>query len=376
SFLTSVKLLFSGLRAIAEGKVAAVVLAGGQATRLGASKPKDCNSLFALQAARIARLQVLAAKQFPSYRPIIHWIIMTSASTEADTKRHLEEIAQMSELTMDQITIFNQGELPCITFDEKLILSSKSKIATAPDGNGGLYEAIRPHLPRFRSIGIRYFHVYCVDNILCRVADPHFIGYCIEKNADCAAKVVEKVDPGERVGVICKEDGKIKVIEYTELPRDLAEKRTESGKLVFRAGNIANHFFSLEFLEKVCSDDYPIIYHLAFKKIPFVDENGTIIKPNSENGYKLEKFIFDVFEFSQNFFVWEVPRAEEFSPLKNAENAGKECLSTCLRDLFAEHRRWLKCKSDDDRNLFVHPNNQVRISSYSLSVQFISYNFI
>lgn len=138
---------------------------------MGASKPKgvlelgletpDCNSLFALQAARIARLQVLAAKQFPSYRPIIHWfanifflishivwderyeliarnskiffrIIMTSASTEADTKRHLEEIAQMSELTMDQITIFNQGELPCITFDEKLILSSKSKIATAP----------------------------------------------------------------------------------------------------------------------------------------------------------------------------------------------------------------------------------------------------
>uniref|UniRef100_A0A915BDJ4 UDP-N-acetylglucosamine diphosphorylase n=1 Tax=Parascaris univalens TaxID=6257 RepID=A0A915BDJ4_PARUN len=359
-----------GLEAIADGKVGVVVLAGGQATRLGASSPKGTlslnlegfsrpDSLLAIQAARIARLQRLASTAFPDSKPVIQWLVMTSKATEKDTVEHLKKIVPECGLDENQLTVFSQNDFPCFNMDGSLILSTKSSIATSPDGNGGLYTALAPYLGRLRARGVQYLHVYCVDNILCRVADPHFLGFCIDKGADCAAKAVEKVEPHEAVGVICLESGKARVVEYSEISKELAEKRDESGRLMLRAGNIANHFFTIDFLEHVCKAENRLHFHRAIKKIPFVGDNGEVVKPEQPNGVKLEQFVFDVFGYSSNFYVWEVRREEEFSPLKNAEIVGKDCMSTCRRDLSRENRRWLECVGatiEGDGFVFIHPS--------------------
>ncbi|VDK42125.1 unnamed protein product [Anisakis simplex] len=358
-----------GLEAIAECKVGVIVLAGGQATRLGAVYPKgtlslelsgynSSDSLLAIQAARIARLQALAAAKFRGSKPLIQWLVMTSKATEKDTVEHLMKILPEFGLEKDQLTIFSQNDFPCFDANGRLMLSTKWEIATAPDGNGGLYTAIRPYLSAMRERGVQYLHVYCVDNVLCRVADPHFIGFCALKHADCAAKVVEKVEPNEAVGVVCRESGKIKVVEYSEISKEMAEKRDESGRLLLRAGNIANHFFTIDFLDNVCQDGKRLDFHRAHKKIPFIDDNGQTVKPDQPNGFKLEQFVFDVFEYSNDFYVWEVSREEEFSPLKNAESAHKDCMSTARRDLSNECRRWLHnagARIDGQENIFIHP---------------------
>ncbi|VDD95512.1 unnamed protein product [Enterobius vermicularis] len=321
-----------GLKAIAEGKVAVVVLAGGQASRLGATSPKgmlsigikSCDSLFELQAARIARLQHLAEREFPGRKGVIQWLVMTSDHTKEETTEHFKKIISKFGLSMDQVTIFKQGKMPCFDLEGNFILADKGKIALAPDGNGGLYAAIEPYLEKLHSLGTKYFHVYCVDNILCRVADPHFLGFCIENNADCAAKAVEKTDPNEAVGVICRVDGKVKVVEYSELDQSLAEKRLPDG---------------------LCTKECRLSFHRASKKIPYVNDSGIVVKPNYPNGVK-------------NFFVWEVSRGKEFSPLKNADSVGKDCLKTCKRDLQAEHRRWLAKAGaiiEGDGHIFIHP---------------------
>ncbi|MFH4976444.1 hypothetical protein AB6A40_003153 [Gnathostoma spinigerum] len=358
------------LDAIAENKVAAVVLAGGQASRLGAKEPKGTlglgieeyeayNSLLGIQAGRIVRLQNLAQTKHSNKEFRIQWLIMTSEATYAATRRFIEANVDMWKMNRDQITIFNQAQLPCFDFDGKIILADKGRMATAPNGNGGLYDALLPYLNILREKGVRYFHVYCVDNILCRVVDPHFMGFCIANDADCAAKVVEKTDPAEEVGVVCRDEGITKVVEYSEIPAETASARDEDGRLIFRAGNIANHYFTIDFLDKVCGDiTAQLPYHRACKKIPYVSDDGVIIKPEEANGIKLERFVFDIFMHSTNFFIWEVKREEEFSPLKNADSAEKDCRSSCVRDLYSEHRRWLTEKGaqiEGDGRVLIHP---------------------
>lgn len=357
-----------GLEAIAHGKVAALALAGGQASRLGVSVPKgvlpldldsesDCNTLFALQAYRIARLQNLARKEYPEFDPVIPWYIMVSASTYNDTSDYLKRNVEKFGLLADNIHIFVQGQMPCFDLCGNFMLSNKAEVAMAPNGNGGIYAALAPYLKSMRANGIEYVHVYCVDNILCKVADPYFIGFGIAKNVDCAAKVVEKTDPDESVGLFCQQNGKVILAEYSEIQRDLTYEKTASGLLAFRAANIVNHLFSVDFLEKVCCSDCRLPYHQALKKIPYFD-GEKVVKPNLPNGIKLEQFVTDAFGYANNFFLWEVDRENEFSPLKNANAAGKDCLSTCQRDLFAESKRWLKESGavfDENLSVFVHP---------------------
>uniref|UniRef100_A0A914XBE0 UDP-N-acetylglucosamine diphosphorylase n=1 Tax=Plectus sambesii TaxID=2011161 RepID=A0A914XBE0_9BILA len=342
----------AGLKAIAHGEVAVIVLAGGQATRLGADRPKgtlsigllrERDSLLDLQAAQIAKLQKIAQTAYPDQPSIIQWFVMTSMVTSEPTEAHLDTVVLPNEgLDRKNVHYFSQGEMPCFTVDGKLMLQDKHRLATSPDGNGGLYRALQPLLPKMSELGVKYVHVYCVDNILCRVADPHFIGYCIEKNADCAAKVVEKIDPFEAVGIVCAVDGVPRVVEYSEITPELAQLKDSADptKLAFRAGNIANHFFTVDFLKNVCSVALP--FHPAHKKIPYVDDSGELINPQKPNGIKMEQFVFDVFLHSKSFYVWEVPRDLEFSPLKNADVAGKDCAATCRQDLWRVHHHYVK----------------------------------
>jgi UDP-N-acetylglucosamine/UDP-N-acetylgalactosamine diphosphorylase len=238
--------------------------------------------------------------------------------------------------------------------DGKVLLDSPSRVAVAPDGNGGLYAATRAPLSStdkshtvltdLAKRKILYVHAYCVDNCLVRVADPVFLGYCINKQADCAAKVVPKSSPTESVGVVACRGSKFSVVEYSEISTEQAERRdADTGELTFRAGNIANHFYTTAYLNEVESFEDDLAYHIARKKIPHVDlESGESVKPSKPNGMKLEMFVFDVFPYTKRFSVLEVARNEEFSPLKNAPGTGADDAETSRRDLLAQHRRFLE----------------------------------
>ena len=237
--------------------------------------------------------------------------------------------------------------------DGKVLLDAKSHVAVAPDGNGGLYAALRQPvssnatrtvLSDLAARKIRYIHSYCVDNCLVKVADPIFTGYCIHKQSDCAAKVVPKSSPTESVGVVALRQNKYSVVEYSEITKTQAEQiDPKTGELAFRAGNIANHFYTLQFLEGVKGFEDELAYHIARKKIPHVQiPTGGFVKPIQPNGMKLEMFVFDVFPFTKRFSVLEVSRSEEFSPLKNAPGTGSDDPETSRKDLLSQHKRWLE----------------------------------
>lgn len=233
------------------------------------------------------------------------------------------------------------------------MLDSKSRVATAPDGNGGLYTALRAPLhagtkesvvSSLESRKIKYLHAYGVDNCLVKVGDPVFLGVCLEKKVQAGVKVVKKTEPTESVGVVALRDGKFGVVEYSEIPKALSEQRDSNGELSFRAANIANHFYTTDFLSRaVPSFESEMAFHIARKKIPTIDlSSGAAVKPSSPNGMKLELFVFDVFPFCDGLAVHEVSRAEEFSPLKNAPGTGSDDPQTSRRDLLAQQSRWLQ----------------------------------
>ncbi|KAL1936712.1 hypothetical protein VTP01DRAFT_846 [Rhizomucor pusillus] len=344
-----------GLTQIAQGKVAVILMAGGQGTRLGSSAPKGCyniqlpsgKSLFQLQAERILRLQDIARqyrKPGDTSEGIIPWYIMTSGPTHDATYQFFKE-HNFFGLKEENVIFFQQGTLPCLTMDGKIILESKGKVAIAPDGNGGIYAAVQNTgvIQSLKERGVLYSHCYCVDNCLARVADPVFIGYCVSKNTDCGVKVAAKAAPEEPVGVVCLRNGRYGVVEYSEISKEVSEKRKADGSLAFGAANIANHFFSTEFLERVPTFAHELEYHIAKKKIKYVDlETGEQISPKTNSGMKLECFVFDVFPYAEHFSVLEVDRKDEFSPLKNAPGAGSDCPETSRRDIIAQHVRFIE----------------------------------
>ncbi|XP_057298013.1 UDP-N-acetylhexosamine pyrophosphorylase-like [Hydractinia symbiolongicarpus] len=340
-----------GLKGISEGTVAVILLAGGQGTRLGVNYPKGMydvglpskKTLYQLQAERINKLQQLAEEKYGK-KCAIRWYIMTSAATLKSTVDYFQENSYFG-LEQSNVNFFEQHQLPCLTFEGKLILSSTGSVAKSPDGNGGLYYALKTGkiLEDMEKFGVKQVFVYCVDNILVKVADPHFIGFCIQRGVEASNKVIIKEDPNESVGVVCKCEGKYQVVEYSEISPATAEKRNQDGSLTYKDSNICLHFFTLDFLKKIISnhlDDLP--HHIAKKKIPLVNEEGEVVKPSAPNGMKLEKFVFDVFQFTDKFAVFEVDRQHDFSPLKNGPDTPKASAVSCKLDTFRLHRSYLE----------------------------------
>ncbi|KAH8692405.1 UDP-N-acetylglucosamine pyrophosphorylase [Talaromyces proteolyticus] len=344
-----------GLKLVSENKVAVVLMAGGQGTRLGSSAPKGCfdiglpsgKTLFQIQAERIAKIQALAEKHHGK-KAVVPWYVMTSGPTNKPTEEFFEK-NKFFGLDKDNVKFFEQGVLPCISNEGKILLESKSKVAVAPDGNGGIYQALITWGVRedMRKRGIEHVHTYCVDNCLARVADPVFIGFAASKNVDIATKVVRKRDATESVGLILQKNGKPDVVEYSEIDKETAEAKDPANPKVlkFRAANIVNHYYSFRFLESIESWVHKLPHHVARKKIPSVDlETGDTVKPEKPNGIKLEQFVFDVFPLTplDKFACIEVRREDEFSPLKNARGTGQDDPDTSKRDITLQGQRWIE----------------------------------
>ncbi|KAI9677184.1 MAG: UDP-N-acetylglucosamine pyrophosphorylase [Trizodia sp. TS-e1964] len=346
----------SGLQLIAQNKVAVVLMAGGQGTRLGSSAPKGCfdiglaskKSLFQIQAERILKVQQLAGNLHSNQSVVVPWYVMTSGPTIKPTEQFFESNHYFG-LKKENVIFFEQGVLPCISNEGKILLESKSKVAVAPDGNGGIYSALITSavISDMRKRAIEHIHAYCVDNCLVRVADPTFIGFSASKNVAIATKVVRKRNATESVGLILLKNGKPDVVEYSEIDKEIAEANDpkKPDVLKFRAANIVNHYYSFGFLESIPEWAHNLPHHIARKKIPFIDtQSGEKIKPEKPNGIKLEQFVFDVFpmvDLSQ-FACMEVRREDEFSPLKNARGAGEDDPDTSKRDLHNQGARWVK----------------------------------
>jgi UDP-N-acetylglucosamine/UDP-N-acetylgalactosamine diphosphorylase len=345
-----------GLDLIAANKVGVVLMAGGQGTRLGSSAPKGCfniglpsaKSLFQIQAERIRKVEELAAKKAGTSNVTVPWYVMTSGPTRGPTEQYFKSNNYFG-LKPENVIIFEQGVLPCITNKGKIILESKGKVAVAPDGNGGIYNALVESkvLDDMKKRGIEHIHAYCVDNCLVKVADPVFIGFSASANVDIATKVVRKRNATESVGLIVCKNGRPDVVEYSEIdPKIAAEEDPKlPGVLKFRAANIVNHYYSFRFLQSIPQWVKTLPHHVARKKIPYADlETGETVKPTQSNGIKLEQFVFDVFPMREmsKFACMEVRREDEFSPLKNAPGNYEDDPETSKDDIMAQGRRWME----------------------------------
>jgi UDP-N-acetylglucosamine/UDP-N-acetylgalactosamine diphosphorylase len=346
----------AGLDLIAANKVAVVLMAGGQGTRLGSSAPKGCydiglpshKSLFQIQAERIRKVEQLAAKKVgvDAASISVPWYVMTSGPTRGPTEKFFQEHNYFG-LRKENVFVFEQGVLPCISNDGKILLESKAKVAVAPDGNGGIYNALISAgvIEDMRRRGVQHIHAYCVDNCLVKVADPVFLGFAAEKDVDIATKVVRKRSATEPVGLILLKNGRPGVVEYSEIDKATAEAEEAPGKLKFRAANIVNHYYSFRFLETIPMWVRSLEHHVARKKIPYADlESGETVKPEKPNGVKLEQFVFDVFPQLElgKFACMEVHREDEFSPLKNAKGTGEDDPDTSKRDIMAQGKKWVQ----------------------------------
>jgi len=331
-----------GNELLRQGKVAAFVVAGGQGTRLGFDGPKGCfpatpvarKPLFQVFAERIHAASVRAAAPIP-------WYVMTSPINDGHTRAFFRRNHHFG-LDPDNVRFLLQGTMPAIDLDGKLLLAGKGIVAVSPNGHGGAPAAMRDSgaLDEMAERGIEAISYFQVDNPLVKCIDPLFLGLHDLHNAEMSAKALPKRDPMEPVGNFCLVNGKTTVIEYTDMPEELARATTEQGFLRFSAGSIAIHVLSRSFVERITADGKPTLpYHPAAKKVRHVDADGQTVTPKTPNAVKLEMFVFDAMALANETLVLETDRAEEFSPIKNAE--GPDSLVTSLHDQVRRAANWL-----------------------------------
>eukprot|EP00656_Telonema_subtile_P004074 TRINITY_DN11852_c0_g1_i1.p1 TRINITY_DN11852_c0_g1~~TRINITY_DN11852_c0_g1_i1.p1 ORF type:complete len:535 (+),score=203.42 TRINITY_DN11852_c0_g1_i1:128-1732(+) len=334
--------------AVRKGEVAALVLAGGAGTRLGFQFPKGMfsiglpsgKSLFELFADRLRMVAQLAGSD-----KLIPWFVMTSEGDNHEQTAQFFKTNKYFGYTEDGepcVHFFSQGTLPCLTEEGKIMLETGFRVGKAADGNGGIYAALQQtkQLELMRSTGVKYVHCFSVDNAISKVGDPVFVGYCISKQAELGNKVVWKAEPGEKVGVVGKRGGKFAVIEYTEMKEEDTLKMDGNGKLLYGAGNVCNHFYTVDFLQGV--QDKDLVFHVARKKIKTPAEDGqTALTPDENTGIKLESFIFDCFNKTDKMAVLEGPRESEFSPVKNPVGSAKDSPDSARAMLTAQSVAWL-----------------------------------
>lgn len=307
---------------VRSGEYAVVTMAGGQGTRLGYSGPKGTFKLDVYGKGKYL-FEILAEnlkEANDKYNTTIPWYIMTSRENNKETVEFLEKHKYFG-YDKEYVTIFTQSELPLVDKEGKLLVGKDFKIKEASDGNGGTYSSLRASgcLANMKERGIKWIFIGGVDNALLKMVDVTLLGMAIDKNVQIASKSVVKANPHERVGAFCKMNGHPKVLEYSELPEEMAEAIDEKGELVYGESHIMCNLYTIEAIEKISQEI--LMYHSAFKKNSYIDENGKEVIPEEPNSYKFESFIFDAFEFFDDIAILRGKREDDFAPIKNKEGA-------------------------------------------------------
>lgn len=331
-----------GEELISAGKVAGFVVAGGQGTRLGFDGPKGDfpispvknKTLFRIFAERIAAV----SKRYQTHCP---WYVMTSPLNHAET----QEVFRSNDyygLDEGDVFIFEQGTLPNFGFDGKILLADKDAISCSPDGHGGSLKALYKGgaVADMKRRGVEFISYWQVDNSLVNIFDPLFVGLHALDEAEMSSKALIKAEPREKIGNFCLVDGKVTVIEYSDLPDEFAEKRNPDGSLVFELGSIAIHIINRSFVERLNGEGFSLPLHRAVKKIPHIDAEGRLVEPAEPNGVKLESFVFDALPLASKSIILETKRSEEFAPAKN--RTGVDSAESARGMMVARAAAWLE----------------------------------
>ncbi|MDE7321927.1 MAG: UDPGP type 1 family protein [Lachnospiraceae bacterium] len=307
----------TGLDAIRAGKVGAVLLAGGQGTRLGSDGPKGkyniglTKDMYIFE--RLIRNLLDVTDKADCFVPLY---IMTSDKNDAETTAFFEEKNYFG-YPKEYIKFFKQEMAPSVDFNGKLYMESADSLSLSPNGNGGWFYSmsVTGVLEDVKERGVEWLNIFAVDNVLQRIADPVFVGATLDSGCVSGAKVVRKADPNEKIGVLCLEDGKPSIVEYYEMTDEIIHSRDENGELSYNFGVILNYLFRVDKLEEIMNEKMPV--HVVEKKIPYINENGDFIKPETPNGYKFELLVLDMIHLLDDCLSYEVVRDYEFAPIKN-----------------------------------------------------------
>lgn len=288
-------------------------------TRLGHEGPKG-TFLINVKPQPKYLFQILAEtlkKENNKYNTTIPWYIMTSKENNEETISFFEK-NNYFEYPKESVKFFIQGEMPLVGIDGEFLLNERGNIQFASDGNGSIYRSMKEKkiLEDMKQKQVEWVYICSVDNVLLKMVEPLLLGLTIKQGNKIASKTIEKKSPEEKVGVFCKKNGKPYVIEYTELPQDMAEMTDENDNLVFGESHIMCNLFSIDAIEEIAKRNLP--YHIALKKIKYY-ENSKIIEPIEPNAYKFEQFIFDSFPLFENITLLRGKREEDFAPVKNKE---------------------------------------------------------
>lgn len=306
-----------GIQAIRAGKVGAVLFAGGMGTRLGSDEPKGVYNIGITKDIYI--FERLIVNLLEVVREADTWIplfVMTSDKNHDATVRFLTAHAFFG-YKAEYVHFFQQGMAPAVGYDGRIYMEGRSRMSTSPNGNGGWYISMENTgvLKTAKEYGVEWLNVFAVDNVLQRIADPVFIGAVLEKQCAVGAKVVRKNAPDEKVGVMCLEDGRPSIVEYYELTEELMNAKNEKGEPAYNFGVILNYLFKESALHEVLEKKLPL--HMVEKKIPYMDAEGNMVKPEEPNGYKFESLVLDMIHEMDSCLPFEVVRSREFAPIKN-----------------------------------------------------------
>ncbi len=306
-----------GISAIREGKVGAVLLAGGMGTRLGSKDPKGMYNIGITHPVYIfQRLFENLLQTVQTADAWIHLFIMTSEKNDEATRAFIKSHHYFG-YKPEYVTFFIQDTAPAVDFSGKILLESESRMAVSPNGNGGWFSSMaRAGLTEVMDKeGIEWLNVFGVDNVLQKICEPCFIGAVCLSGCASGSKVVKKADPDEKIGVMCLMGGKPSVIEYIEMTDELRNAKDADGNPAYNFGVILNYLFKVNELKKIMGQKMD--FHFAKKKIPFIDGNGMPVQPEEPNGYKFELFILDLIHEMPGCLPYEVCRATDFAPVKN-----------------------------------------------------------
>jgi UDP-N-acetylglucosamine/UDP-N-acetylgalactosamine diphosphorylase len=316
-----------GEEALRNGEVAVVIVAGGQGTRLGFSKPKGLFPIGPLSERTLFQVlfdQVKArVKRYGKALPVL---LMTSPLTHDETQHYVRE-QEYFGLDESDVCLFCQGTMAAVDRDSgKLLLDQKHRLALSPDGHGGMVRALERSgtLNQLRERGIKYLYYCQIDNPLAQVASPELLGFHRLRESELTTQVVKKVGPLERVGNVVDIDGQLRIIEYSDLPEEAAQLLNDEGELKLWAGNIAIHVFNVDFLDRVKDSVQALPFHTALKKVPFVNEQGERVQCETPNGMKFERFIFDLLPAAKNALAVESEKNRSFAPVKNAPGSAAD----------------------------------------------------